>query len=55
MRAGPKGAVTADPLTLTGWPKGRAARRERFIGERLNLSHSPGEATLRPSSCRVSS
>jgi hypothetical protein len=21
MRAGPKGAVTADPLTLTGWPK----------------------------------
>jgi Phage Terminase len=51
MRAGPKGAVTADPLTLTGWPKGRAARRERFIGEYLVTprGHGAGEPfKLRP-------
>ena len=35
MRAGPKGAVTADPLTFKGWPTGRAKRRERFIAEYL--------------------
>lgn len=35
MRAGPKGAVTADPLDFTGWPAGRAKRRERFISEFL--------------------
>jgi phage terminase large subunit-like protein len=33
MRAGPKGAVTADPLGFSGWPTARAKRRERFMGE----------------------
>lgn len=35
MRAGPKGAVTADPLDFSSWPAGRAKLRERFIGEFL--------------------
>lgn len=35
MRAGPKGAITADPLDLTGWPTGGAKRREKFISEYL--------------------
>lgn len=42
MRAGPKGAVTADPLTFTGWPTGRARRRERFIGEFLLTPRGQG-------------
>lgn len=51
MRAGPKGAVTADPLAFTGWPAGRARRRERFIGEFLVTprGHGAGEPfKLRP-------
>jgi hypothetical protein len=35
MKAGPKGAVRAKPLTFEGWPASRAKRRERFIGEYL--------------------
>lgn len=35
MKAGPKGAVRADPLEFSGWPSSRARRRERFIGEYL--------------------
>ena len=35
MRAGRKGAVTADALSFAGWPASRAKRRERFIGEYL--------------------
>lgn len=35
MRAGPKGTVSVDPLDFSGWPAGRAKRRERFIGEYL--------------------
>ncbi|RIT84233.1 terminase large subunit [Mycobacteroides abscessus] len=51
MRAGPKGAVTADPLAFTRWPTGRAKRRERFIGEYLLTprGHGAGEPfKLRP-------
>lgn len=42
MRAGPKGAVTAAPLDLTGWPTSRAKRRERFIGEYLIIPKGVG-------------
>jgi phage terminase large subunit-like protein len=35
MKAGPKGSVTADPLSFAGWPTGRARRREKFITEFL--------------------
>ena len=35
MKSGAKGTVAADPLDFTGWPTGRAARRERFIAEYL--------------------
>jgi len=31
MRAGPKGTISVAPLSLRGWPRGRAARRVRFI------------------------
>lgn len=51
MRAGPKGAVTVDPLDFAGWPTGRARRRERFIGEFLVTprGHGAGEPfKLRP-------
>ncbi|WP_084021655.1 terminase large subunit domain-containing protein [Mycobacterium avium] len=45
MRAGPKGNVTAAPLDLSRYPAGRAARRERFIGEYLVTprGHGAGE------------
>ncbi|GAB4082088.1 terminase large subunit [Modestobacter muralis] len=42
MRAGPKGVITADPLDFTGWPPGRAARRERFIREFLVVPRGHG-------------
>jgi phage terminase large subunit-like protein len=51
MRAGPKGTITAEPLTFTRWPAGRARRRERFIGDYLVTprGHGAGEPfTLRP-------
>lgn len=35
MKSGAKGTVKADALDFTGWPPGRAARRERFISEYL--------------------
>lgn len=35
MRAGPKGAVTVEPLSFERWPSSRAKRRERFVGEYL--------------------
>ncbi len=31
MRAGPKGEITAEPLSFAGWPQARAARRVRFV------------------------
>lgn len=51
MRAGPKGAVTAEPLAFPRWPADRAKRRERFIGEYLVTprGHGAGEPfRLRP-------
>lgn len=51
MKSGAKGTITADPLDFTGWPKGRAKRRERFIGEFLVTprGHGAGEPfRLRP-------
>ena len=51
MRAGPKGAVSADPLSFARWPADRAKRRERFIGEYLVTprGHGAGEPfKLRP-------
>ncbi len=35
MKAGPKGAVTVDPLAFDRWPASRARRRERFIADYL--------------------
>lgn len=35
MRAGPKGSVKVPPLSLAGYPSGRAARRKRFIKDYL--------------------
>lgn len=51
MKGGAKGTVTADPLTFKGWPKGRARRRERFIGTYLVTprGHGAGDPfKLRP-------
>lgn len=51
MRAGPKGSIKADPLELSGFPRSRAARREKFIAEYLVTprGHGAGEPfTLRP-------
>lgn len=51
MRAGPKGAVTADPLSFKGWPLGRARRREQFIGRYLTTPKGVGSGEpfmLRP-------
>jgi phage terminase large subunit-like protein len=42
MRAGPKGTVTADPLSLVGWPTNRARRRQKFIGEYLTTPRGKG-------------
>ena len=33
LKAGPKAAVTAEPLDFAGWPHDRAKRRERFVRE----------------------
>ena len=51
MRAGPKGAVTAEPLSFRRWSSDRAKRREKFIGQYLVTprDHGAGEAfKLRP-------
>lgn len=42
MRAGPKKAIEAEPLDLAGWPRGRAARRERFFREFLVVPKGKG-------------
>lgn len=42
MKAGPKGAVTADPLEFAGWPDSRADRRLRFIAEYLVIPKGVG-------------
>ena len=42
MRAGPKGTVTADPLSFDGWPVSRARRRHRFISEYLITPRGKG-------------
>jgi phage terminase large subunit-like protein len=42
MRAGPKGSVTADPLSFAGWSASRAKRRERFVGEYLITPRGKG-------------
>lgn len=51
MRAGPKGSVTAEPLSFAGWPAGRAKRREKFIREYLITPKGSGAGkpfALRP-------
>ncbi|MGG5172680.1 terminase large subunit domain-containing protein [Pseudarthrobacter sp. J1738] len=42
MVAGPKRAITADPLDFRGWPKDRAKRRERFIKDFLVVPRGHG-------------
>jgi phage terminase large subunit-like protein len=42
VRAGPKGEITAEPLDFTGWPRGRARRRERFVREFLTVPRGQG-------------
>lgn len=42
MAAGPKRAVTAEPLDFRGWPKDRAKRRERFIRDFLVIPRGHG-------------
>ena len=42
MRAGPKGAVEVDPLDLSHYRGGRAARRVKFIGEYLRTPKGVG-------------
>lgn len=42
MAAGPKRAITADPLQFKGYPRDRAKRRERFIKEYLVIPKGVG-------------
>lgn len=42
VAAGPKAAITAAPLDFRGWPRGRAARREKFIREYLIVPRGIG-------------
>lgn len=42
MKAGPKAQVEAPPLDLTGWPRDRAKRREKFIREYLTVPKGHG-------------
>lgn len=42
MAAGPKREVTAAPLDFKGWPRGRAARREKFIRTYLHVPRGIG-------------
>lgn len=51
MKAGPKGTVTVEPLDLTGYPRDRARRRERFIREHVIAPRGHGAGrpmALRP-------
>lgn len=41
-RAGPKGLVTAEPLSFDGWPEDRALRREKFIATYLKIPRGHG-------------
>lgn len=41
-RAGPKAAITADPLDFSGYPVDRAARRMRFVEEFLVVPRGHG-------------
>lgn len=42
MVFGPKKAVTVEPLDLSGWPKDRAKRRERFVKDYLLVPRGHG-------------
>lgn len=42
MKAGPKGAVTADPLSFKGYPTAPAKRRQRFIKDYLQVPKGVG-------------
>lgn len=42
MAAGPKKAITAEPLNFKGWPRDRARRRARFIKEFLVVPRGHG-------------
>lgn len=44
MKSGAKGTVKVEPLDLSGWPKGRACRRVRFVREfcRVPRGHGAG-------------
>lgn len=42
MRAGPKGTIDVPPLDFSGYPSGRARRRERFIGDYLVTPRGSG-------------
>ena len=42
MKSGAKGTITAEPLTFKGYPKDRARRRERFIGQYLKVPKGVG-------------
>lgn len=42
LKAGPKAAITAEPLDFTGWPKDRAKRRLRFIKEYVYVTKGVG-------------
>lgn len=51
MRGGPKGQVTVPALSFDGWPRGRAARRLRFVAEFCIVPRGHGVGTpvvLRP-------
>lgn len=45
MKSGAKGQITAEPLSFKGWPRGRAARRVRFIQTycRVPRGHGVGD------------
>lgn len=42
MKPGAKGQIGVEPLDLTGWPRGRAKRREKFIREYLVVPKGVG-------------
>lgn len=42
-RPGPKGQIDAEPLDFKGWPRDRAARREKFIQTFLKVPHGAQE------------
>lgn len=42
MKAGPKGRIEVEPLDFTGWPRGRAQRRRKFIREYILVPKGKG-------------